>query len=77
MSNSYTSHNPIQCGTKLESEKTSGGRVFAVSVIANTLGNAVERAYEGFRAIHFQNMNYRTDIAKRLDQDSLPLQARC
>ncbi|KAK0105377.1 hypothetical protein ONS96_004769 [Cadophora gregata f. sp. sojae] len=44
--------------------KTSGGRVFAVSALGDTLEEAVKFAYDGFNAIHFQRMYFREDIAK-------------
>jgi phosphoribosylamine--glycine ligase/phosphoribosylformylglycinamidine cyclo-ligase len=45
--------------------KTSGGRVFAVSAIADTLEQAVKAAYEGVKAVSFKDIYFRTDIAKR------------
>jgi len=45
--------------------KTSGGRVIASTAIANTLEEAVSRAYSGVDAIHFEGMQFRKDIAGR------------
>lgn len=56
--------------------KTSGGRVIASTAIANTLEEAVSRAYSGVNAIHFEGMQFRKDIAGRafvdLNQAVLP-----
>lgn len=41
---------------------TSGGRVLAVSALADTLTEAVELSKETLRQIHFEGMNYRKDI---------------
>lgn len=45
--------------------KTSGGRVIASTAIADTLENAVAKAYKGVDCIHFEGMQYRKDIAGR------------
>jgi phosphoribosylamine--glycine ligase len=45
--------------------KTSGGRVIASTAIGTTLEEAVARAYKGVECIHFNNMQYRKDIAGR------------
>ncbi len=44
---------------------TSGGRVLGVTARASSLESAVARAYEAVRAIRFDGMQYRTDIAHR------------
>ncbi len=44
---------------------TSGGRVLGVTARATSLEAAVARAYEAVRAIRFDGMQYRTDIAHR------------
>jgi len=44
---------------------TAGGRVLGVTAVAGTLADAVARAYEGVRLIHFDGMHYRTDIGRR------------
>ena len=44
---------------------TTGGRVLGVTARADTLGEAVERAYETVSAIGFEGMHYRKDIAAR------------
>lgn len=43
---------------------TNGGRVLNVSARGNTLKEALERAYEGVRAISFPGSVYRSDIGK-------------
>lgn len=44
---------------------TSGGRVLAVTGTGSTLRNAVQAAYQGVQVVHFEGMQYRTDIATR------------
>ncbi|CAG8470314.1 22685_t:CDS:10 [Dentiscutata erythropus] len=44
---------------------TSGGRVLAVTGEGRTLRDAVNKAYECVKAIQFENMVYRKDIAHR------------
>ncbi|KAF2490424.1 phosphoribosylamine-glycine ligase [Lophium mytilinum] len=45
--------------------KTSGGRVIASTAIAETLEEAISKAYSGVQSIHFEGMQYRKDIAGR------------
>ncbi|KAK0612732.1 Bifunctional purine biosynthetic protein ADE1 [Lasiodiplodia hormozganensis] len=45
--------------------RTSGGRVIASTAWAPTLEEAVQKAYKGVEAIHFEGMQYRKDIAGR------------
>ncbi len=54
-------------GAKLENEKllTSGGRVLGVTAVADTLKEAVEKAYSLVSEINFKNAYYRHDIGKR------------
>ncbi|MCL1789688.1 MAG: phosphoribosylamine--glycine ligase [Oscillospiraceae bacterium] len=54
-------------GTKSENGGlvTSGGRVLAVTAVADELEIAMNRAYQSVREIHFKNAHYRTDIGKR------------
>ena len=42
---------------------TAGGRVFVVTGQGSTLSEARERAYHGVAEIHFEGMQFRTDIA--------------
>jgi phosphoribosylamine--glycine ligase len=43
---------------------TAGGRVLGVTARAGTLTDARARAYEALSKISFENMHYRTDIAR-------------
>ena len=43
---------------------TNGGRVLAVTALADSLDNALRKAYEGIRQISFDGMHYRTDIGE-------------
>ncbi len=54
-------------GAKLRDGKlyTSGGRVLGVTRTADTLKEAVEKAYGAIKEIKFGNMYYRHDIGKR------------
>lgn len=51
-------------GTKKENEQvlTNGGRVFAVTGMANTQKEALEIAYKNVQKITFEKVNYRNDI---------------
>ena len=53
-------------GTKNEGKElvTNGGRVFAVSSLADSIGEAVEASLEVLEQIHFDGKYYRTDIGK-------------
>jgi phosphoribosylamine--glycine ligase len=44
---------------------TAGGRVLGVTAGADDLQTAIDRAYEAAREIHFEGMQYRTDIGKK------------
>ena len=44
---------------------TNGGRVLGVTGLGETLPQAIERAYEGVAAIHFDGAHYRRDIAQK------------
>lgn len=54
-------------GVKLKDGKpvTAGGRVLGVTQTADTLSEAIKKAYERTAAIHFENEYYRKDIGKR------------
>ena len=43
---------------------TNGGRVLAVTALGDTLQAALQKAYAGVDAIHFDNMHFRTDIGQ-------------
>jgi phosphoribosylamine-glycine ligase len=57
----------FHAGTSLENGllKTSGGRVIASTATAKTLKEAIDQAYVGVTAIHFDGMQYRKDIGAR------------
>ncbi|TVY85202.1 Bifunctional purine biosynthetic protein ADE1 [Lachnellula suecica] len=76
---SYAKGTPLQVGTtsadtnifhagtaiKEGQLQTSGGRVIAAQATAETLEQAVKKAYEGVKLINFDKMHYRKDIAHR------------
>jgi phosphoribosylamine--glycine ligase/phosphoribosylformylglycinamidine cyclo-ligase len=64
--------NHFHAGTIVKDGKvqTSGGRVIAASSIADTLEEAVQKAYSGVELIAFNGMQYRKDIAHRAFKDS-------
>jgi len=45
--------------------RTSGGRVLCVTVLADSVRQAQQRAYDVARGIHFDGMQYRRDIGHR------------
>ena len=56
----------FHAGTKLDDGKivTSGGRVLGVTAVADTAGNARDKAYEATKYINFRDCHYRSDIGK-------------
>jgi phosphoribosylamine--glycine ligase len=44
---------------------TAGGRVLAVTAMADTLQSACDRAYAALEKIHFDGIYFRRDIAHR------------
>ena len=54
----------FHAGTKQEKDHvvTNGGRVLAVSSLADSLGEAIELSKEILNQIHFEGMYYRRDI---------------
>ena len=54
-------------GAKLENGKlkTAGGRVLGVTAVADTLENAVQKAYAAVKQVKFDNIYYRNDIGIR------------
>ena len=65
----------FHAGTKRSGEQivTAGGRVLAVTAVADTLALALERAYVGVERIHFEGRQFRRDIGvirDMTDQDS-------
>lgn len=57
----------IHAGTAMQGQTlmTAGGRVLTVVSAAPTFSEAIERAYAGVRAIHFDGMQYRSDIGRK------------
>jgi phosphoribosylamine--glycine ligase len=57
----------FHAGTALVDQKivTNGGRVLGVTATAETLGGALQRAYEAMGRIRFEGMYYRRDIGRR------------
>lgn len=55
-------------GTKLQDGKviTNGGRVIAVTSLADTFQEAIKKSYQNVEKISFDRMNYRTDIGSDL-----------
>lgn len=54
-------------GAKLKDGRlvTAGGRVLGVTETAETLAEAIDKAYQTVKTISFENAYYRTDIGKR------------
>jgi phosphoribosylamine--glycine ligase len=57
----------IHAGTASHGDEvvTAGGRVLVVIGEGPSVGDAIDRAYAGVRAIHFDGMQYRTDIGRK------------
>ena len=57
----------FQAGTKQKGENivTDGGRVLGVTAVAGGLHDAIQQAYKGVSAIHFDNAHARSDIGYR------------
>ena len=62
-----TDKNVYVAGAKLADGKllTAGGRVLGVTETADTLENAIAKAYETVKEVSFENAYYRKDIGKR------------
>ena len=62
-----TDKNIYVAGAKLADGKllTAGGRVLGVTETADTLENAIVKAYETVKEVSFENAYYRKDIGKR------------
>ena len=58
----------FQAGTRRSPQglRTSGGRVLGVVGLGKNLRQAVERAYAGVNAVHFEHAVYRRDIGRKL-----------
>ena len=59
--------NVFHAGTEQNGENivTAGGRVLGVTAVADGLHNAIQRAYQGVSAIHFNKAHVRNDIGHR------------
>ena len=59
----------FHAGTKREGDSivTSGGRVLGVTATADSLPQAIHKAYEAADKIHFEGAHYRTDIGAKGD----------
>jgi phosphoribosylamine---glycine ligase len=59
----------FHAGTKREGDAivTSGGRVLGVTATGENLPQAVQKAYEAVRKIHFEGAQFRTDIGAKGD----------
>ncbi|NLM37784.1 MAG: phosphoribosylamine--glycine ligase [Firmicutes bacterium] len=57
----------FHAGTAFQGEDlvTAGGRVLAVTAWGKTRQDALDKAYQAVRAIHFEGAHYRTDIGRR------------
>jgi phosphoribosylamine---glycine ligase len=57
----------FHAGTTLKDDElqTSGGRVFCVTVLADNVRQAQQRAYEVAHRINFNGAQYRSDIGYR------------
>ena len=57
----------FQAGTELENGQvvTSGGRVLGVTALADSLQQAIDKAYQGVAKIDFENKFFRTDIGAK------------
>ena len=55
-------------GTKVENGKyyTNGGRVLGITSVGSTLEEALANSYAAVQEITFENMHYRTDIARKV-----------
>lgn len=52
-------------GQRGEDFVTNGGRVLGVTALGDSVGSAIERAYEGVGRINWTGVHYRTDIGKK------------
>ena len=57
----------FHAGTALKDGRivNSGGRVLVVSAEGTSVSEAVEKAYSGVKKIHWEGVQFRTDIAWR------------
>jgi phosphoribosylamine--glycine ligase len=57
----------FHAGTTLQDGKivTNGGRVLGVTGLGATVGEAIDRAYRGVKAIDWKDVHYRSDIGRK------------
>jgi phosphoribosylamine--glycine ligase len=58
----------LHAGTRLRPDGalvTDGGRVLGVTALGSDLAQALDRAYEGIEAVHFDGKTFRTDIGEK------------
>ena len=57
----------FHAGTKLKDDKilSSGGRVFCMTALGETLEIAIDNAYNAIPKINFEGMFFRSDIGKK------------
>jgi phosphoribosylamine--glycine ligase len=57
----------FHAGTTLQGDTllTSGGRVLCVTALADSVRQAQQKAYQVIQGIHFDGMQYRSDIGFR------------
>ncbi|MFP4501157.1 MAG: phosphoribosylamine--glycine ligase [Candidatus Hydrogenedentota bacterium] len=57
----------FHAGTRLDGDvlRTNGGRVLNVTAAADTVPEAIGKAYAAVEKIHFDNAHYRTDIGRK------------
>ncbi|MGE4545222.1 MAG: phosphoribosylamine--glycine ligase [Pedobacter sp.] len=57
----------FHAGTTMQNDKivTAGGRVLGVTGLGSTVAEAIDRAYQGVKAIHWQDVHYRSDIGRK------------
>ena len=62
-----TDKNIYVAGAKLADGKllTAGGRVLGVTETADTLADAIAKAYETVKTVNFENAYFRNDIGKK------------
>jgi phosphoribosylamine-glycine ligase len=65
----------FQAGTKQDGAKllSNGGRVLCLTAVASSIKVAVAQAYDGMACVHFEQMDYRKDIAGRALNECLSI----
>jgi phosphoribosylamine---glycine ligase len=66
--NKYDNVLVFHAGTRKEGERylTTGGRVLGITVLGDSIMDAVSQIYDYIREVYFEDMHYRTDIAYKL-----------